>query len=65
MTTLQQPVQTSAQRMNKLDAKIALRRIVKRSGFTLPELRQQAQAGEFETLHARLAWVAIQAIEGA
>jgi hypothetical protein len=65
MTTLQQPVSTSAQRMSKLDARIALRRIVKRSGFTLSELRKQAQAGEFETLRARVAWIAIQAIEGA
>lgn len=64
MTTLQQPVGTKVQRMSKLDAKIALRRVVKRSGFTLPELRQQAQAGEFESLRARVAWIAIQAIEG-
>lgn len=64
MTTLQQPVRTNAQRMSKLDAKIALRRVVKGSGFTLPELRLQAQSGDFESLRARVAWIAIQAIEG-
>lgn len=61
MTTWQQPL---SQKMNNQDAKVALDRVVTRSGFSLAELRRQAQAGEFETLRARLAWIAVKAIEG-
>lgn len=63
MTTLQKPI-VAAQCMSEEDAEIALDRVIARSGFTLPELRMQATECEFQSLHARLAWIAVQAIEG-
>lgn len=63
MTTLQQPA-GGMQRMTQADAKIALDRVIAGSGFSLGDLRRQAQTGEFETLRARLAWIAVRAIEG-
>ncbi|SDD90121.1 hypothetical protein SAMN05421872_11260 [Nocardioides lianchengensis] len=63
MTTWQQPM-GGAQKMTADDAKVALTRAVSGSGFSLQELRQQARSGQFETLRARLAWIAVRAIEG-
>jgi hypothetical protein len=62
MTMLQKPI-VAAQCMSEEDAEIALGRVIAQSGFTLPELRKQATECEFHSLHARLAWIAIQAIE--
>lgn len=65
MTTVQHGLDMiSAQRMTESDAHFALERVVGGSGFTLDELRAQARSGEFSTLRARLAWIAVQAIEG-
>jgi hypothetical protein len=65
MTTMPQPIGIQASRMTDGDARVALERAVRRSGFSVGELRQQARDGEFKTLRARLAWIAVQAIEGA
>lgn len=65
MTTVPQDMNIRTHRMSERDARIALDRVVRRSGYTLPELRQQARNGEFQSLRARLAWIAVQALEGA
>jgi len=62
MTTMQHRAGITAQRMSDADAGVAFKQAVKRSGFSLEELRDQARRGEFETLSARLAWIAIQAL---
>ena len=64
MTMREQPVRGVAQRMSDADGQVALQRLVNRSGFTLADLRRQGSKGEFNNLRARLAWIAVEAIDG-
>jgi hypothetical protein len=41
------------------DLREAVRHALARSGFTFDELQAQAASGHFETVRARMAWVAI------
>lgn len=41
------------------DMRAALEDAVEKSGFSYHELEKQAEAGHFESLRARMAWVAI------
>ena len=41
------------------DLRRALKRALKRAGVTYAELAEQAKTGRFESVQARLAWVAI------
>lgn len=41
------------------DLREAVRRTLGRSGLSFEELAEQARAGNFETVRARMAWVAI------
>jgi hypothetical protein len=65
LTRWEQPVSAVAdERMSDADGQVALQRLVKRSGFTLADLRRQGSTGEFNNLQARVAWIAVRAIEG-
>jgi hypothetical protein len=44
---------------NEHDLEAALEGAVSRSGFTVDQLREQAGRRHFETIRARLAWVAV------
>jgi hypothetical protein len=41
------------------DLREAVRRTLERSGLSFEELAEQARTGNFETVRARMAWVAI------
>lgn len=41
------------------DLREAVRRTLERSGLSFEELAEQARTGYFETVRARMAWVAI------
>lgn len=41
------------------DLRVAVRRALMRANLTFAQLKEQADAGRFETLQARRAWVAI------
>lgn len=41
------------------DLRVAVRHSLDRSGFTFQELQAQAASGDFESVRARMAWVAI------
>jgi hypothetical protein len=45
------------------DVRRARARALREAGMTLDELEAQARTGHFETVKARLAWIAISAIE--
>lgn len=38
-------------------------RALERAGLTEAELREQAARNDFESLHARLAWISVSALE--
>jgi hypothetical protein len=44
------------------DLDVALDGVIKSSGFTLEELRRQADAADFATTEARTAWLAIRGL---
>lgn len=41
------------------DTKLAIANALRRAGCTFDELAEQAKTGRFESLRARLAWIAI------
>ncbi|MBF6298223.1 hypothetical protein IU459_11795 [Nocardia amamiensis] len=41
------------------DTEIAIKNALRRAGCTFDELAEQARTGQFRSLRARLAWVAI------
>jgi hypothetical protein len=62
MTALQnqRPVAVEASPDNVRRART---RALREAGLTMEELEAQARTGHFETVKARLAWIAISAIE--
>lgn len=44
---------------DEADLRVAVRRTLKRAGFSFAELAEQARTGNFKTVRARMAWVAI------
>jgi hypothetical protein len=62
MTALQnqRPVAVEASADNVRRART---RALREAGLTMEELEAQARTGHFETVKARLAWIAISAIE--
>lgn len=42
------------------DYKQKMREVLERSGYTFEELREQAEADEFETERARLTWLMVR-----
>ena len=44
------------------DLQAAMHRALDRAGVTYAELKEQAQTGHFETVEARLAWVAVASL---
>lgn len=49
--------------MTEEDARKAIDNAVEDSGFSVEELREQARSGRYESLSARLAWIAISGLE--
>jgi len=45
--------------LSRADARVAVRRTLADLGLTFEELAEQARVGHFETIEARLAWLAI------
>jgi hypothetical protein len=45
--------------LSRADARVAVRRTLADLGLTFEQLAEQARAGHFETIEARLAWLAI------
>jgi hypothetical protein len=62
MTTVQRP-HSSAEEASQADVRKARARALRKAGLTLDELEAQARTGHFETIKARLAWIAISGIE--
>lgn len=46
------------------DLRVAIRRATERTGFTYAQLTDQARRNDFETVSARMAWVAIGGLDG-
>ena len=46
------------------DTRVAVEHALERAGFDLESLTKQAKAGRFESIKARLAWVAIGDLPG-
>jgi hypothetical protein len=46
------------------DTQVALRHALERSGYDLESLTEQARTGRFESVKARLAWVAMGDLPG-
>lgn len=46
------------------DLRVAVGHALARSGFTFDQLAEQARTGQFESVRARLAWVAIGDLRG-
>jgi hypothetical protein len=59
------PDQPAVLEASEADLRVAVHNAVKRSGYTLPELVEQARTGQFGSVRARLAWVAIGDLVGA
>lgn len=47
------------------DVRVAAQTALDRAGLTEAELRDQARAGDFHSLSARLAWVIVSALDPA
>lgn len=59
MTTLAEPPASDVTNANAEDLKVALANALDRAGCTYEQLAEQAKSGHFESIRARLAWVAI------
>jgi hypothetical protein len=62
MTALQKERSTAVQ-ASQSDVRRARAHALREAGMTLDELEAQARTGHFETVKARLAWIAISAIQ--
>jgi hypothetical protein len=62
MTTVQNRLSAAVQ-ASPADARKARAHALRVAGLTLDELESQARTGHFETINARLAWIAISGIE--
>ena len=62
MTTVRNEHSTAVQ-ASPADVRKASARALREAGLTLDELEAQARTGHFETVKARLAWIAISAIQ--
>ncbi|MDN5917486.1 MAG: hypothetical protein L0I76_20720 [Pseudonocardia sp.] len=53
------PDRPNVEEANEQDLRAAVQHALARSGFTFDELSEQAARGQFETVRARMAWMAI------
>jgi len=62
MTALQKERSTAVE-ASPTDVRTARANALRKAGMTLDELEAQARTGHFESVKARLAWIAISAIQ--
>lgn len=63
MTAILEP-QDAVIELTTEDVKASIRAALKRLGCTFDDLAEQARTGEFDSLQARLAWVALGGFHG-
>ena len=64
MTAIAERPGSDVTQANATDLEEAIKNALEHAGLTFDELAAQAQAGDFESTRARLAWVAIGDLHG-